>query len=232
MRSRFKKQGSIYVPQPSSFWGFKQASGTIYDKSGFANITTQGTVTYNGNRLTTTGGSGVFNTAAGVYGKHPCFSCFIVFKPIDTNGDSDILSMGSGANFTADDYTWYLDTSSGSNGWKFGVAPGGGDYGNQLEVITGAIDNTKKVWAMFGFHSSDSANDGFIFVKVEGSGIVYANFTNNMSAYVPGRSYYLANTAYFAGGTIGADYFNLQYWENQFLFNGDIFNYLCANYVV
>lgn len=227
------KKGKYYkIPAPSSIWTFNQSASPIVDKGGFANLTSSGTVTYNGNSITTTGSSGVFNATAGIYGKIACFSCFVIFRPVDTSGDSDILSLGSGTGFTADDYTWYLDTSSGSNGWKFGVAPGSGDYGNQLEVLSGTIDNTKKHYIHFGFMDTPSTNSAFINVKVEGGALIYHNESVGMSAYPIGRSHSLANTAYFAGGTIGAEYFKMMYWENRYLNSQRLFQELLKRHYI
>jgi hypothetical protein len=138
--------------------------------------------------------------------------------------------MGSGTGFAADDYTWYLDTNSTSNGFKLGIAPGGGDYGNQLEINLGSIDTTKKHWVMFGYDDSPSSNNAFLFIKREGDPLFYSNTSTTMSAYVSGRSYSFANTAYFAGGTISAQYYRPLYWENMYLQDLTMFQRLCERY--
>lgn len=221
---------SIYIPSPSSQWSFNESASPLVDKGGFANYTTGGTVTFNGDSITTGVSSGYFQTAAGVYGKIPCFTYFGIVKPLNNAADSDIYAMGSGVGFTADDYTWYVDNNSTSNGFYFGVAPGAGDYGFQLGVNTGSIDTTKKHWFMFGYVDTPSTNNGFLFVKREGDPLIYSNTSIVMSAFVTGRSFYLSNTAYFPGGTINATYYLSLYWDNLYLQDLTLFQRLCERY--
>lgn len=227
---RNTKADGYYIPEPSSHWTFNESASPSYDKGGISNFTYTGSNTFNGDSVTNGAFSGVFNNTAGVYGKLSRFSMFAIIKPNATDPDSDILAVGSGSGFTADDYTWYLDTNSTSNGFKLGIAPGGGDYGVQVEVNLGSIDTTKKHWFFFGYDDSPSSNNGFLFIKREGDANVYSNTSITMSAYVTGRSHYLANTAYFAGSSISCTYYRALYWENMYLQDLTMFQRLTERY--
>lgn len=226
-----KHRTPVIIPQPSSHWTFNEPSGPIIDKGGFANFTATGG-SYNGTSIQFGGVNSYFQTAAGAYGKPSCFSMFGVFKPNATDPDFDIFVMGSGTGFSADDYTWYFDTNSSSNGFYFGVSPGSGDYGNQLMINTGTIDTTKKHWVMFGYQASASGNKAFLFLRREGDNTLYAGTSNNLSPYSTNRNFYLSNSGYHAGGTISVDYYRALYWENQYLQNAAIFNALCNQYAL
>ncbi len=203
-------------PQPTSYWNFNQSASPIIDKGGQANLTVGGTGnTFGGNSLTIGSFTGYWATAAGKYGKRPRFTMGICFRPIGTDEFSDIVAMGSGTFYNAEDYTWYVTIGAGGAGLNFGVAPGVGDYGTSINLPV-TIDNTKKYHLLFGFDDTAWGNTGFMACRKEGDGTIYQVGSDNMSAYVQDRNFLLTNTAYDAGGTISVEYFNALYWDNQF----------------
>lgn len=221
------RAGGIYIPQPSSHWTFNDSASPIVDKGGFSNLTFSGSNTFNGDSVTTASGSGAFNNTIGTYGKMANFTCFCIFKPLETTPNTDILVMSSGVGFGADDYTWYFDTNGDSSGFMLGVAPGTGlgDYGTPLGINTGGIDTTKKHYVFFGLQGSN----GFISVKREGDPRVYS-VSGSVPGYVTGRNFYFANSGELASGALSVQYYRAMYWEHRCLADLNIFETLCMQY--
>jgi len=223
-----KRRPIIKVPQSTVAWNFRQSASPIIGTGG-NNLTFGGTNTFTGDSVITSLASGYFQSAAGKFGKLPCFTMFLIMRPINTDEFADLWTLGSGSGGSADDYTWYIINGAGASGFLFGVSPGGGDYGSSVFANAGAIDTTKKYKFMLGYNDTPAANLAFIFAKKDGDPNIYQGYSNTMSQYQSGRNHLFSNTPLSVGGSVSCEYGYAEYWENQYLQDLSIFQALCED---
>ena len=227
MRSKHSNQ-TLWVPDAASVWNFNEASGTCYDAKGNADLTMAGCV-YNGDSITCDQSSSAnyFNAPSGKYAARDKFSCFLIFKCNTTTVDSDILTVSSGIAGGTTDYTWYFDTDSASTGFILGVATAS-SYGAQVGASPGAIDTTKKYYALFGYERmpGTGVNRAFLYFLKDGDSAPTTATSLVMNDMITTSTHSVRPRAHATGTSCSVNYYHMRYWDNEYLENPDVLDRL------